>query len=68
MYRNNDGLKILRSICNKTTESKGQERLFLCDLPTKFHIVKIIYGIKVGLLMPNRQIDYFEGVSLYERE
>ena len=67
-YRNNDGLRILRTISNKTTEAKGHERLFLCDLPMKFHIVKIVYGIKIGLLMPNRHVDYFEGVSLYERD
>jgi|JI9StandDraft_2_1071091.scaffolds.fasta_scaffold1028795_1 hypothetical protein len=67
LYRHQEGLRILRTVTNLTNQKKGCERYFLCDLPLKFHVVKIVYGIKVGTLLPNREIVYFQEVSLYEK-
>lgn len=59
VYRNQEGLRILRTVTNSTNMKKGCERLILCDLPLKFHVLKIVYGIKVGMLLPNREVVYF---------
>lgn len=59
IYRNQEGLRILRTVTNSTNMKKGCERLFLCDLPLKFHVLKIVYGIKIGMLLPTREVVYF---------
>jgi hypothetical protein len=41
-------------VSNTSTAKKGFERLFICDLPVKFHVVKIVYGIKIGFMLPSR--------------
>lgn len=68
LFRNDDGLKIVRTFTNVTTDKKGCQRLVLCDLPLRFHVVKIVYGIKVGLLHPGKEVEYFHELSLYEKE
>jgi hypothetical protein len=47
---------------------KGCERIVLCDIPIKFHVGKLVYGIKVGQMLTNREIEYFKEISLYEKE
>ena len=66
-YRHKEGLKILRTVTNIANSKKGYERLFLCDLPFKFHVLKIAYGIKLGVYLSNRELQYFEEVSVFER-
>lgn len=68
VFRNEDGLRIYRTITNSTTAVKGCERFVMCDLPLKFHVAKLVYGIKVGQLLPSREIEYFKEISLYEKE
>ncbi len=67
LFRNDDGLKIYRTITNSTTALKGCERLVVCDLPLKFHLVRLVYGVKVGQMLPNRDVEYFKEMSLYEK-
>ena len=56
MFRDEEGLRINRTITNATNAIKGCERLILCDIPLKFHVAKIVYGIKIGQMQANREI------------
>lgn len=54
LFRNDDGLRIYRTVTNCTNAPKGCERFVVCDLPLKFHLVRLVYGVKVGQMLPNR--------------
>jgi hypothetical protein len=54
LFRNDDGLRIYRTVTNNTTAPKGCERFVVCDLPLKFHLVRLIYGVKVGQMLASR--------------
>lgn len=53
-FRDYDGLRIHRIFTNVTNPKKGCSRLVLCDLPLKFQVLKIAYGIKIGIFLANK--------------
>ena len=55
-FRPEEGLSIHRVFTNTTTAKKGCETFFLCELPLRWRVVRMVFGIKVGMMMANRQV------------
>lgn len=56
VFRDEEGLRIYRTITNCTNAPKGCERLVLCDVPLKMHVQKLAYGIKLGQMRGSREV------------
>lgn len=47
-------LRVERTITNITNTKKKTERFVLCELPLKFQVLRIVYGIRLAISVPNR--------------
>lgn len=66
--KNTEGIKNVRFLTNVSNEKKNMEKYFILQLPAKLELQKIVYGIRIGLVMPNKEIVYFNDVHLYEKD
>jgi hypothetical protein len=58
-FRDESGIRVLRTFTNVTTERKGCQRLVFCNLPLKLQVLRLSYGIKIGIVHINHEIEYF---------
>jgi hypothetical protein len=63
--KNTEGIRNIRIVTNVSTEKKNMEKYFILELPAKIEIQKIVYGVRIGIVMPNKQIAYFNDLHLY---
>lgn len=66
--KNTEGIKITRTLTNVTQDKKNHEKYFVLELPAKVELHKIVYGVRIGVVMPTKEIMYFNDLHLYEKD